>query len=103
VGRFDGHVHLIRSAQDIPGAVDHLSRERVLGFDTESRPSFQKGRTYPPALLQLAGARSVYLFQLRHTGLADSLRGILASPDHVTVVSGVELILPILSLDLDSL
>ena len=45
-----------------PKATDPL----YLGFDTETRPSFVKGRpdSNPPALLQIGTHQAVYLFQL---------------------------------------
>jgi ribonuclease D len=36
----------------------------VLGFDTETRPTFQKGDWNPTALIQLATADCVYLFRI---------------------------------------
>jgi ribonuclease D len=41
-----------------------LRREKILGFDTESRPSFKKGQNYPAALIQLCGEHTVWLFQI---------------------------------------
>ena len=45
-------------------AMHVLHEEEILGFDTETRPIFKKGVTPPPALLQLAGHKDVYIFQL---------------------------------------
>lgn len=64
LGRYEGTIRLINQDAQIPAAVDALCGEEVLGFDTESRPSFQRGQNYPPAILQLGGAREIYLFQL---------------------------------------
>jgi ribonuclease D len=68
-------------------AVAELRGETLLGFDIESRPSFTKGRVYPPAILQLAGRHAVYIFQLRTLGLPPELTAILA--DARTVKAGV--------------
>ena len=62
--RYEGKIHLIQNDLEVAAAVSELRRERVLGFDIETRPSFQKGESYPPALLQLAGGSAVYVFQL---------------------------------------
>ena len=53
---FEGHVHVVRSEEDWQCALPHLREESVLGFDTETRPSFRKGRRNAPALIQLATA-----------------------------------------------
>ena len=58
-------------------AVRALRRETLLGFDTETRPSFQKGETHPPALIQLAGKDAVYLFHLPGLGLPAELTDLL--------------------------
>ena len=65
IRRFEGPVHVVADDTDLRKAVRALSRERLLGFDTESRPSFQRGQVFPVALLQLAGAKACYIFQLQ--------------------------------------
>jgi ribonuclease D len=70
-------------------AVRLLEQESILGFDTETRPAYRKGESYPPALLQLAGANEVFIFQLKFTGLPRLLIGILSNPD--IVKAGVSL------------
>ena len=77
---YDGPIHLIDNAADVSDAVTILSKDTLLGFDTETRPSFRKGESYLPSLLQLAGTDSVYLFQLKRTGLPSDLSGLLANP-----------------------
>ncbi|CAM9965208.1 unnamed protein product, partial [Phaeothamnion confervicola] len=53
---------------------------RAVGFDTETRPAFQKGERYLPALAQVATSRAVYLFRLQHMDASRELRELLASP-----------------------
>lgn len=77
---YEGEVKVIRDQQALVAAAAHLGREEVLGFDTETRPSFWKGRKYPPALVQLAGKEAVFIFQLKHTGLPAELCALLANP-----------------------
>ncbi|OLA83067.1 MAG: 3'-5' exonuclease [Desulfovibrio piger] len=61
---YEGPIHLVRSLEDWEKALPDLQQEQVLGFDTETRPSFRKGRVNTPSLVQLATARAVYLVQL---------------------------------------
>lgn len=65
LARYEGPVAVIAKQRDLAGAVDYLRDETLLGFDTESRPSFRRGDNHPVALLQLAGAERVFLFQLQ--------------------------------------
>ena len=89
IKKWTGPVHIIRSSERMTYAVEHLSREAILGFDTETRPAFKKGQKYLPSLLQLAGENSVYLFQLKHLGLQEPLIKILADP--TVIKAGVSL------------
>ena len=80
---YSGPIHLVDGLEEVDKAVQILGREPVLGFDTETKPSFTKGETHPPALLQLATANAVYLFHLTHIGLPRNAAELLASPDIV--------------------
>jgi hypothetical protein len=63
---FTGVLSLVETEQQLRHAVDVLSCERVIGFDTERRPSFAKGSTPNlPATLQLATRHIVFVFRLK--------------------------------------
>ncbi len=89
VGRYRGPVVLVASPGKARSALRALRRERVLGFDTETRAAFRKGESYPPALVQLAAADAVYLFRLSHLKGLAGLAPILS--DAGTVKAGVAL------------
>ncbi|MDA8164133.1 MAG: 3'-5' exonuclease domain-containing protein 2 [Desulfobacteraceae bacterium] len=78
--RWSGPVQVVSTAEALAAAAEHLAAERLLGFDTETRPSFRKGESHPPALLQLACESVVFIFQLHRIGLPASLRALLADP-----------------------
>ncbi len=82
---WQGPTHLVRTVEDVNGAVSRLSLTTVLGFDTETRPAFRKGQKFPPSLLQLASDDEVFLFQLKRTGLPECLRALLSDPAIVKV------------------
>ena len=75
---YTGSIHVIDSDKKVSAAVRVLSSEKVLGFDTETRPAFKRGESYLPSLIQLASSSEVYIFQLRHIKLYKPLAGILA-------------------------
>ncbi len=87
--RWQGPIHVISEHNQVPPAVERLQAAAVLGFDTETRPSFKKGQYYPPALLQLAGDEEVFLFRLTALGLPDPLRDILENS--AVIKTGVSL------------
>ena len=62
--QWEGTVHLLEDIEAIKQAVEVLLQATHLGFDTETRPSFNKGEYHPPALVQLATADAVYLFRI---------------------------------------
>ena len=77
--RYSGIIRIVSSVPALHDALEDLQRERVLGFDTETRPTF--GKKQPenlPALLQLATERAIYLFQLRRIALPEPLRAVLS-------------------------
>ena len=69
---------MIDSDAKMRAAVRSLGREKVLGFDTETRPAFKKGESYPSSLLQLAAGDGVYIFQIGRINSHKPLAGILA-------------------------
>ncbi len=77
---FRGKIHIIRTAEETEKAVEELSSCGLLGFDTETRPSFKRGVRYAPALVQLASENEVYIFQLTEYPLEEKLASLLASP-----------------------
>ncbi|MFH1847608.1 MAG: 3'-5' exonuclease [Candidatus Omnitrophota bacterium] len=75
---YTGPIHVIDSDEKMRAAAQSLGREKVLGFDTETRPAFKKGESYPLSLLQLAAGDGVYIFQVGHINSYKPLAGILA-------------------------
>ena len=83
VRRYEGEVHLILSPGELEMAMPDLRQERVIGWDTETRPAFRKGESYLPSLVQMATAARVYLFQLSRMDFSRALTEIFASPAQV--------------------
>lgn len=77
---FEGVIHVIEQPEDLDLALEYLSRQSILGFDTETRPAFKKGQTYPVSLLQLSTSDQAFLFRINKIGLPAGLIRILASP-----------------------
>ena len=86
IKRYEGEVRLVESASQLEQAVAEWRDERVVGFDTETRPAFRPGESYLPALAQIATARLVYLLPLQRLDCKDALRTLLAAD---TAKSGV--------------
>jgi ribonuclease D len=89
IRRYEGEVRVVSAAAELAPALADILQETVVGFDTETRPAFRPGESYPPSLAQIATARAVYLFQVRHREIAAAVAEILAL-EH-TVKAGVGL------------
>ncbi len=74
--QYGGDVVVVDSAADLDCIMDEISKETVLGFDTETRPSFRKGVHYNTSLLQLCGENRAWLFKL--DTLKDSLEKVFS-------------------------
>jgi len=79
--RFQGKIHLIEHIMDAQSAVSWLRTHPVLGFDTETRPSFTRGRINQLALLQLATDTDAFLFRICKMGIPKSLLLLLTNPN----------------------
>ena len=66
---------------DVKKAVAHLSAHPIIGFDTETRPSFQSGKMNSVALMQLATEDTCFLFRLNLIGYPDKLGDLLCNPN----------------------
>jgi ribonuclease D len=89
IGRYEGEVCLVATPQDLEQALADLLQEAVVGFDTEKRPSFRVGETYPPCLAQAATARAVYLFPLQRLDCSAALVALLGDPKVVKAGVGL--------------
>jgi ribonuclease D len=70
---FTGKIKVVNNPAEAENAVKHLSEFDLLGFDTETKPSFHKGQKHKIALLQLSSDTVAYLFRLHAIGIPDSL------------------------------
>lgn len=77
--RFPGRIVIVDREEQVDAACEELLRHRVIGFDTETRPSFRAGVSYKVALLQLSTEDTCYLFRLSHIRLSNRILKILGS------------------------
>ncbi|WP_406741502.1 3'-5' exonuclease [Acinetobacter lanii] len=69
---------------------EELSKAQILGFDTESKPTFSKGEVSTgPHLIQLATFDQAYLFQVS-PNILEFLHPILANPAQIKVGFGLK-------------
>ena len=78
---FTGRIITIDTVADTDKAVKALSEEKLIGIDTETRPSFKKGVQHKVALIQLSTADTCFLIRLNRVGMPDSLVSLLENQE----------------------
>lgn len=74
---FPGRIIVVDTAADANAAVRYLMKQSILGFDTETRPSYRKGCMHKVALVQISTREECFLFRINKSGMCDSLRQLL--------------------------
>ena len=74
---FEGRIIVIHALADVEKAVNYLKGFPIVGIDTETRPSFAKGKTYEVSLLQLSTEDACFLFRLNYIGMPKALVDLL--------------------------
>lgn len=84
------HIHLINSIEQCLALEQELKSSALLGFDTESKPTFKVGEVSTgPHLIQLASQDKAYLFQINPEILA-FLKPVFENRDQVKVGFGLK-------------
>lgn len=76
----DCEIELIDTTEGVQSAVEYLMQSNIVGFDTESKPSFTKGKPNRIALMQIASEKRCYLFRLQMIGNSEPLKAFLENP-----------------------
>ena len=88
---FPGKIHVIDSVgAEFNRAIAYLRSQKVIGFDTETRPCFGPNQPrYGVSLLQLSGPEKAYLFRVKNMGMHRRLCNILADKRIVKVGAAI--------------
>lgn len=70
---FDGRIIVVLTPEEAEKAVDYLMKSEVLGFDTETKPVFKRGKQNKVALLQVSNEDTCFLFRLNRIGLCPAV------------------------------
>ena len=86
---FHGKIVLITETKDLRKAFKEIHEHQVVGFDTETKPTFVKGQIHKVALLQLAIPHKVFLIRLNFTGLDGEIIHFLESEKIIKAGVGI--------------
>lgn len=81
--RYEGPILIVSTDAEAKKAAKDLKKEKILGFDTETRPAFKKNQSFLPSVLQLATAKCVYLIKLQDLKDFDWIAAILSDEKHI--------------------
>lgn len=86
---FHGKTSVISDADELVKVLKEIASHEVVGFDTETRPSFKKGQIFQVSLLQLAIPKKVFLIRLNHTGVTRELAALFSNPKIIKAGVGI--------------
>lgn len=79
VVEFSGHISVIDTMDEAVSALQFLSTQSIVGFDTETKPNFRKGQSNTVSLIQISTDSHSFLFRINKLGLFDQMRSFLES------------------------
>ena len=77
--QYKGVIEILTSKDNIQAAINDLKNYDLIGFDTETKPTFVKGPLNPPSIMQLACDDKVYIFQFDNDKIFKQLSSILTN------------------------
>lgn len=77
---FRGEIVVVEDFDTFSSVFPRLLGKDLLGFDTETRPSFRKGRRNKVSLIQLSTEDLAVLFRINRIGLPEELIDLLSDP-----------------------
>ncbi len=92
MAQFDGEIFVVNisSGQEFDSAIEYLKNEKVIGFDTETKPCFvPKVPRNKMAILQLSGSKKAFIFRLQQVGVPAKLAAVLGSSSILKVGAAV--------------
>lgn len=81
IAAFPGEIRLVDRFDQVDAAIQYLGQQPVIGFDTETKPSFSTTVNHTVALVQLSTADVCYLFRLNLIGMPTALVHLLNDPN----------------------
>ena len=85
VVNFSGKISVIETNIMADSALHFLSNQQIVGFDTETRPSFRKGKRYNVSLIQISTINHCFLFRINKLGFPDKLKDFLENENIIKV------------------
>ncbi len=83
-------VHVIRSEDELKNAIKEINREKIIGFDTEQKPTFKRGESQKQiAIVQIATKQNCYIIQMINMESINKIKKIICDPKILKVGFGL--------------
>ena len=82
---FPGAITVLESVDGAIRALEYLSTQNAVGFDTETKPNFRKGQTNTVSLIQISTLDHSFLFRLNKLGFLPELKQFIENENVVKV------------------
>lgn len=87
--RYTGRITIVDTPEYADKVFKSLESFPMLGFDTESKPAFRKGVSYPVSILQLSNDNESFIIQLKKTGIRKSMADVLSNSEIKKIGVGI--------------
>jgi len=88
--QYEGPIHVIDSQEAFDEAIKEIKKEHLLGFDTETRPSFKKGKVYPTSLIQITSLEQAWILRVSRIGYPAALLELLSGESPLKIGLGLQ-------------
>lgn len=78
---YSGHISVIDTEEAAKSALFFLNNQKIVGFDTETRPSFRKGKSNKVSLIQISTINHSFLFRINKLGFTNELKDFIENPN----------------------
>jgi len=89
VRHFEGEITVVEDPGSFREAMREMQKHDVLGFDTETKPSFKKGVNHKIALIQVASESKAWLFRVNKIGMMQDLVAFLEDEAVLKIGAGL--------------
>jgi ribonuclease D len=86
---YNGEIHVVKTEMELATHLPRLYNQSIIGFDTETKPTFTRGQLNGIALLQLATPEIALLIKLKDLGIPAMLKEFLENPTRIKVGAAI--------------
>lgn len=87
--QYEGPIRVIDTIEAFEQEIDQLFHYQFIGFDTETKPSFKKGKVYPTSLIQFSSDQMAWIIRVSRIGYPGKLIELLSSGNILKIGSGL--------------